>query len=284
MKVSEIYKNKKQPVSFEIFPPKGDLSIKELSGILSKMQSLSPDFISVTYSAGGSGNSEKTATVASIVKNTYSIDAVAHLTCINSDKDEIERMTEKLKNEGIENILALRGDKTENQKSEFAHASDLIPILKEKGFCVGSACYPEGHISCSSPEKDREYMKLKQDLGADFFVSQLFFDNNCFYRFLENTSKLGINKPVIPGIMPFLSQAQISRMIFMCGASLPSEIIRLLNKYSDSAEDLRKAGIEYAGEQILDLLKHDVDGIHIYTMNHPDIAEHQMSLIRSFGK
>lgn len=281
MKISDVYKSKKQPVSFEIFPPKGDLSIKELSGILSKLQSLSPDFISVTYSAGGSGNSDRTATVASMVQNTYSMNAVAHLTCINSDKTEIDKMTEKLKTEAIENILALRGDKTENSKSEFSHASDLIPILKEKGFCVGSACYPEGHISCDSPQKDWDYMKLKQDLGADFFVSQLFFDNNCFYRFLDYTAKIGIDKPIIPGIMPFLSQAQISRMIFMCGASLPSEIIRLLNKYADNAEDLRKAGIEYASHQILDLLKNDVDGIHIYTMNHPDIAAYHMEQIRS---
>ena len=281
MKISDVYKSKKQPVSFEIFPPKGDLSIKELSGILTKLHSLSPDFISVTYSAGGSGNSDRTATVASMVQNTYSMNAVAHLTCINSDKTEIDKMTEKLKTEGIENILALRGDKTENSKSEFAHASDLIPILKEKGFCVGSACYPEGHISCDSPQKDWDYMKLKQDLGADFFVSQLFFDNNCFYRFLDYTAKIGIDKPIIPGIMPFLSQAQISRMIFMCGASLPSEIIRLLNKYADNAEDLRKAGIEYASHQILDLLKNDVDGIHIYTMNHPDIAAYHMEQIRS---
>ena len=281
MKISDVYKSKKQPVSFEIFPPKGDLSIKELSGILSKLQSLSPDFISVTYSAGGSGNSDRTATVASMVQNTYSMNAVAHLTCINSDKTEIDKMTEKLKTEAIENILALRGDKTENLKSEFSHASDLIPILKEKGFCVGSACYPEGHISCDSPQKDWDYMKLKQDLGADFFVSQLFFDNNCFYRFLDYTAKIGIDKPIIPGIMPFLSQAQISRMIFMCGASLPSEIIRLLNKYADNAEDLRKAGIEYASHQILDLLKNDVDGIHIYTMNHPDIAAYHMEQIRS---
>jgi len=257
------------------------LSIKDLSGILSQLQSLSPDFISVTYSAGGSGNSDRTATVASMVQNTYSMNAVAHLTCINSDKDEIERMTEKLKAEDIENILALRGDKTENSKSEFSHASDLIPLLKEKGFCVGSACYPEGHISCETPQKDWDYMKLKQDYGADFFVSQLFFDNSCFYRFLEYTAKIGIDKPVIPGIMPFLSQAQISRMIFMCGASLPSEIIRLLNKYSDNSEDLRKAGIEYAAHQICDLLKNDVDGIHIYTMNHPDIAAYHMQQIRS---
>lgn len=281
MKVSEIYKAKKQPISFEIFPPKGDMSIKELSGILSQLRALEPDFVSVTYSAGGSGNSDRTATVASMVQNTYGMNAVAHLTCINSDKDEIEKMAEKLKSEDIENILALRGDRIDGAKSDFSHASDLIPILKDKGFCVGSACYAEGHITCETPEKDWDYMKLKQDLGTDFFVSQLFFDNNCFYKFLEYTKKIGINKPVIPGIMPFLSQSQISRMIFMCGASLPAEIIRLLNKYSDNADDLRKAGIEYAAHQIGDLLKNGVDGVHIYTMNHPDIASYHMDYIRS---
>lgn len=281
MKVSEIFKTKKQTVSFEIFPPKGDLSIKELSGILSQLHTLAPDFISVTYSAGGSGNSDRTATVASMVQNTYGMNAVAHLTCINSDKEQIERMSDKLKNEDIENILALRGDTIHGAKSEFSHASDLIPILKEKGFCVGSACYAEGHISCDTPEKDWDYMKLKQDLGTDFFITQLFFDNTCFYKFLEYARKIGITKPIVPGIMPFLSQSQISRMIFMCGASLPSEIIRLLNKYSDNPDDLRKAGIEYAAHQIGDLLQNGADGIHIYTMNHPDIARFQTDYIRS---
>lgn len=281
MKISEIYSSKKQPVSFEIFPPKGDLSIKELSDILSNLKSLSPDFISVTYSAGGSGNSDRTATVASMVQNVYSMNAVAHLTCINSKKEETEKMCEKLKSEGIENVLALRGDKTDTENSDFAHASDLIPILKEKGFSVGSACYPEGHISCDSPEKDWDYMKLKQDLGADFFISQLFFDNECFYRFLEYAKKIGIKKPIIPGIMPFLSQSQISRMIFMCGASLPAEIIRLLNKYSDNPEDLRNAGIEYAAHQLEGLIRNGVDGVHLYTMNHPDIAKRLTEYIRS---
>lgn len=280
MKVSQIYETKKQPVSFEIFPPKGDLSIKELSNVLSQLQALSPDFISVTYSAGGSGNNINTVAVASMVQNVYNINATAHLTCLNSSKEEIDVMTDTLKSEGIENILALRGDKN-TEKKDFAHASDLIPILKEKGFCVGAACYPEGHIACESPEKDWEFLKLKQDVGADFFVSQLFFNNNHFYKFLDYAKKIGINKPIIPGIMPFLSQSQISRMIFMCGASLPSSIIRLLNKYADNPEDLRKAGIYYAAKQIDDLLKNGVDGIHIYTMNHPDIAKYHMDYIRS---
>ena len=281
MKVSEIYKSTKQPVSFEIFPPKGYLSIRELSDILSQMKSLNPDFISVTYSAGGSGNSDRTATVASLVQNTYGINAVAHLTCANSDISEIESMSEKLKSEGIENILALRGDSIEGTHSEFSYASDLIPILKEKGFCIGAACYPEGHIACETPEKDWDYMKTKEVLGADFFMSQLFFDNTYFYKFLDYARKIGVTKPIIPGIMPILSQSQISRMIFMCGASLPSAIIRLLNKYSGNAADLRKAGIEYAASQALELLENGSDGIHIYTMNHPDIARYHTERIRS---
>lgn len=281
MKVSQIYENKTQPLSFEIFPPKGYLSIKELSDILSQMKTLEPDFISVTYSAGGSGNSDRTATVASLVQNTYGINAVAHLTCKNSDKREIEEMTEKLECEGIENILALRGDIISDGGSDFRHASDLIPILKNKGFCVGSACYPEGHIECDRPENDWKYMKLKEDLGTDFFVSKLFFDNSCFYEFLDYSRKIGVTKPIIPGIMPILSKAQISRMIFMCGASLPAEIIRLLNKYADNADDLRKAGIEYAVNQVSELLDFGTDGVHIYTMNHPDIARQNAELIRS---
>lgn len=281
MKISEIYKTKKQPVSFEIFPPKGDLSIRELTDILSNLTALSPDFISVTFSAGGSGNSDKTSTVASMVKNTYKTDAVAHLTCINSSRAEIDALTDTFIAEGIENVLALRGDIRDDKKTDFSHSSDLIPVLKEKGFCVGAACYPEGHISSESPEKDWEYMRLKEDLGADFFISQLFFDNNVFYKFLEYTEKLGIKSPIIPGIMPFMSQAQISRMIFMCGASLPAEIIKLLNKYSDNAEDLKKAGIDYASRQILNLLENGVSGIHIYTMNNPEIARYNVEKIRS---
>lgn len=281
MKLSEKFRQGNPSVSFEIFPPKGDLSIKELSDILSKLCSLTPDFISVTYSAGGSGNSDKTSTVASMVQNTYNTDAVAHLTCINSDMTEIEHMIAKFKSEGLENVLALRGDCTEDKKSDFSHASDLIPILKNNGFCVGATCYAEGHISCESPQKDWDILRIKQDAGVDFFISQLFFDNEKFFEFWEYTKKIGINKPIIPGIMPILSQSQITRMVFMCGASLPSSVIRLLNKYADNAEDLRKAGIEMATNQVLELLNHGVDGVHLYTMNHPDIAESQMNAIRS---
>lgn len=281
MKLSEKFQQGTPSVSFEIFPPKGDLSIKELSDILSKLCNLAPDFISVTYSAGGSGNSDKTATVASMVQNTYNTDAVAHLTCINSDKTEIQEMIDKFKSEGLENILALRGDCMGGGKTDFLHASDLIPVLKDNGFCVGATCYAEGHISCESPEKDWEFLRIKQDAGADFFISQLFFDNTKFFEFLDHARKIGITKPIIPGVMPILSQSQITRMIFMCGASLPSSVIRLLNKYADSAEDLRKAGIEMATNQVLELLNNGVDGVHLYTMNHPDIAEFQMNVIRS---
>lgn len=270
-----------QSLSFEIFPPKGDLSIRELSDILSKLCALTPDFISVTYSAGGSGNSDKTATVASMVQNTYNTAAVAHLTCINSDKSEIEQMIQKFKSEGLENVLALRGDSTGESQGEFSHASELIPLLKDNGFCVGAACYAEGHISCDNPQKDWDYVLTKQDAGADFFVSQLFFDNDCFYRFLDHVRKIGVTKPIIPGVMPILSRSQITRMIFMCGASLPSSVVRLLNKYADNADDLKKAGIEMASNQVIDLLEHGVDGVHLYTMNQPDIAEYQTDRIRS---
>ncbi len=281
MKISDVYKTKKQPISFEIFPPKGDLSIKELTDILSRLQALSPDFVSVTYSAGGSGNSDKTATVASMVQNAFKMNAVAHLTCQNSTKSEIDRMADILKTEGIENILALRGDATDSSNADFSYATDLIPILKDKGFCIGAACYPEGHISCSNPLEDWKYILKKQELGADFFVSQLFFDNDYFYKFLDTVRKLGVDKPIIPGIMPILSQSQISRMIFMCGGSVPSSIIRLLNKYADNPNDLRKAGIEHAALQLRDLLQNGVDGVHIYSMNQPDIAEFQMNFLRS---
>lgn len=280
MKISEIFKSK-QPLSFEIFPPKGDLTVDSLRGTLDELKKLNPDFISVTYSAGGTGNSNKTVDLAGIVKNEYGIEAMAHLTCINSNLSEISSVVEKIKKQNIENVLALRGDIVEGVvASDFLHASDLIYHLKNDGFCLGAACYAEGHVGCESLEKDIEYLKLKQDSGAKFFVSQLFFENRVFYEFLERAQKMGIANPITAGIMPMLSKAQVSRMIFMCGASLPSEIIRILNKYENNPDDLKKAGIEYAAKQVSDLKNHGVDGIHLYTMNNPEIAKEIVKAVK----
>lgn len=283
MRIADIYK-KKMPISFEIFPPKGEIDIDSLKSMLSDIKQLSPDFVSVTYSAGGTGNSGNTSYIAGMIKNDFKMNACAHLTCINADKEKIDSEVASLEKNGVGNILALRGDIVgDNKPKDFFHCCDLISHLKGKNICIGAACYPEGHISCESIEKDIEYMKLKEEMGAEFFISQLFFENDIFYRFIEKIRSAGIKSPVDAGIMPFLSKSQISRMIFMCGASLPAKIIRLLNKYENSPEDLKKAGIEYAGSQILDLARHGVDGIHIYTMNNKDIAKYETELLRNDG-
>lgn len=280
MKISEIFK-RKTPVSFEIFPPKGDLSVDSLRDTLYSLKTLNPDFISVTYSAGGTGNSGKTVELASVVKNEFGIEAMAHLTCINSDRQTVRQVVSHIKNEGIENVLALRGDVIEgNVPKDFKNASDLIEEIKNEPLCIGAACYPEGHVTCESVEKDIEFLRVKQDSGAEFFVSQLFFENRAFYDFIEKTEKAGISVPITAGIMPMLSKSQVSRMIFLCGASLPSQIIRILNKYEYDAESLKKAGIEYAASQARDLISNGVDGIHLYTMNKPEIASGIMERIK----
>ena len=273
MKISDIYQQKELTVSFEIFPPKGDLGVETLRSVLDTLGEQRPDFISVTYSAGGGGNSHKTVELAGMIQYEYGLNAIAHLTCVNSSEEQVGASVTAMKAQGIENVLALRGDRMAGAApGAFSHATDLIAALRGEGFCIGGACYPEGHIESSGLAEDLEYLKKKEEAGAEFFVSQLFFDNSYFYRFLEEARRRGIQNPIAAGIMPILGKAQISRMIFMCGASLPSEIIRLLNRYENSPEDLRRAGIEYAAEQALDLARHGVDGIHIYTMNQPDIA------------
>ncbi|MBQ8397902.1 MAG: methylenetetrahydrofolate reductase [Clostridia bacterium] len=286
MKISEIFNTGTLPVSLEIFPPKGELGVETLRSTLDELHDLAPAFISVTCSAGGSGNGGgaggKTAQLAELVQREYNITSVAHLTCISAKRDDIDRTVEDLRSRGIENVLALRGDRVAGREpGDFAHASELIEALAGRGFCIGAACYPEGHITCDSLEADLDHLYEKQQAGASFFTSQLFFDNDSFYRFLDAARARGIDRPILPGIMPILSKAQITRMIFLCGASLPSQIVRLLYRYEDSPEDLRRAGIEYAAGQLCALRDHGVDGVHIYTMNHPDIARTCIEALRA---
>ncbi len=281
MFVSELYKGK-CPVSFEIFPPKGDLNIDSARELVSELKVLNPDYISVTYSAGGGGNSLKTIDIASVIKNEFQIEAVCHMTCINSDRQEVESVISRIKENGIENVLALRGDIVEGKTpTDFKFAKDLIPLLNDAGLCAGAACYPEGHVDCFDPELDVEYMKEKEDAGAQFFLSQLFFDTASYYDFMERCARHGIKKPVSAGIMPVRTKDQILRFIFMCGASLPRKLINVLNKYENSPEDLKKAGMEYASEQIVELMKNGAQGIHIYTMNRPEIAAYNMNSIKN---
>ena len=272
MKIAEIFQQKK-PISFEIFPPKGELSTESFHATLSALSKLSPDYISVTCSAGGSGGRERTAVLAGSIRKDYGIESCAHLTCINSDEEMLREDVQRLHDAGVENVLALRGDVIPGSTARvFRYASQLMHRLQAEGFCMGGACYPEGHIECADPEEDLRHLYEKQEAGASFFVTQLFFDNTCFYRFLEKARGIGVHIPITPGVMPILSKAQIERMIFTCGASLPSDIIRILYRYENDPDSLRKAGIDYAVRQIRDLQAHGADGIHIYTMNRPQIA------------
>ena len=270
--VSELFCGK-QPLSFEIFPPRGDLTEVEARRVAGELAELNPAFISVTYSAGGSGNSGATTTVASLIQNELGVPSVAHLTCQGLTRAMLEEKIAEMRAAGIKNVLALRGDpRPDAPQGDFAYAADVIPVLREAGFCVGAAAYPEGHVTCTSLEDDIAHLREKQDAGAQFLVTQLFFDNEDFFRFRDLAARAGIAVPITCGIMPFMSKNQVSRMIFMCGASLPSPIIRLLNRYEGDDEALCRAGIEYAAAQLRGLRDAGADGLHVYTMNKPAVA------------
>lgn len=284
MFIKDLFSRKKPVISFEIFPPKKDCDVDVIYRTIEQLAGEQPDFISVTYSAGGVG-SEKTVEIASIIKKNFGIESLAHLTCITANSQKIHSTIEELNKNNVENILALRGDIPANFKHDgklqYRYASDLIREIREYDkFSIGAAAYPEGHIEADDLTSDMINLEKKVKAGADFLITQLFFDNKLFYGFMENKNKYEINIPVSVGIMPVLSKQQIQKMIFMCGASLPSKIIRILNKYENDPDSLRDAGIEYAAEQIDDLLQNDVDGIHIYTMNQPEIAKKILNYIR----
>lgn len=291
MRVDEVFTQAREagelPVSFEIFPPKGELTLERAREVGGALASLDPSFISVTYSAGGGGNKGATARIAELIREETGVPTVAHLTCISLFRDELAGKIEELRAHGIENVLALRGDipadddRANPHPADFRYAKDLIPALVGAGFCVGAAAYPEGHIDCDDLKRSVSHLREKQDAGASFLVSQLFFDNECFYRFRELADAAGITVPISAGIMPFMGKQQISRMVFMCGASLPSPVIKLLARYEDDPVALRQAGIDYACRQLEDLRDHGVDGCHIYTMNRADVASACMSALRA---
>jgi len=282
MQIKELYARGRPVVSFEVFPPKQDTDLADIYAVLDRMSELTPDFISVTYGAGGGKNSGLTAEVASFIQQNHGICSIAHLTCIGANQERILDLLEQVKLKGINNILALRGDlpdaSTTGSEStspgSYRYAEELIRDIRKQGdFCIGAACYPEGHIDCDDLSFDTLCLRRKQEAGADFLITQLFFDNDFFYRFIERVRGGGVTLPISAGVMPILSRRQIERMIFLCGASLPSGIIKLLYKYENNPGDLCRAGIEYAAKQITDLIAHGVDGVHIYTMNKPEIAE-----------
>ncbi len=278
MKISSMFGQGKTVFSFEIFPPKKTSSIETIYNTLEELKDLKPAFISVTYGAGGTmteAGHSKTCEIASIIKNKYNVTPVAHLTCVNSTKEQVEAELNALQANGIENILALRGDINPDVPRcyDFAHASDLVEFIKAHGdFHISGACYPEGHADAESKVQDILNLKKKVDAGATHLMSQLFFDNTHFYDFLEKARIAGVNVPIEAGIMPVTNKSQIERMVTMCGASLPQKFVKIMQKFENNPEALRDAGIAYAIDQIVDLISNGVDGIHLYTMNNPYIA------------
>lgn len=275
MRLSEIHQQKKNVLSFEIFPPKKDDELKNIDKTLEILCELKPDFISVTFGAGGSSNHNKTIQLAKKIKEEYQVEPVVHLTCLCYDKAEIDAFSKELAEEGIENVLALRGDRNPDvpEKKDFIHASDLITYLKQTSdFCIAGACYPECHPESEDRVAEMRHLRTKVDAGAQVLLSQLFFDNQFFYRFVEDCRIAGIDVPVTPGIMPVINASQIKRMVTMCGASFPQRFERIIHKYEGNKQALFDAGMSYALSQIIDLLANDVDGIHLYTMNNPTVA------------
>lgn len=276
MLINDLYAEKETVISFEIFPPKKDSPIETIYRTIDELRDLRPDFISVTYGSGG-GSRDRTVEIASLVKNKYLTECLAHLTCITSTPEDSENTLNQLMKNGIQNVLALRGDiPNEFKKTSdmpYLYAKDLIKTInKQSGFCVGAAAYPEGHISCENMDRDIEHLKEKVDAGVDFLITQLFFDNELFYNFREKVRKKGIAIPISAGIMPVLNKNQINRIIELSGAALPIKFKRVMNKYENNPEALREAGIAYATEQIIDLMSADIDGIHLYTMNKAEVA------------
>ncbi len=273
MKVREIFE-KKTVFSFEVFPPKKTSSIDVIYQTLDELHDLHPDFISVTFSAGGSGNAQFACDIASRIKEN-GITPMIHLPCINYTKDEISATLAEINKRGIENILALRGDINSDipPKREFAHASDLITFLRQQGeYDIAGACYPECHPDSDTLDEDIDNLKRKVDAGADHLITQLFFDNDSYYDFLDKVRAKGINVPIEAGIMPVVNKNQIERMVTTCGASLPRKFVKIMQRYEHQPEALRDAGIAYAINQIVDLAASGVDGIHLYTMNNAYVA------------
>ena len=279
MKIKDILSKNQVTFSCEIFPPKNYMNMDKTKAVADEICTLNPDFMSVTYGAGG-GNAKQNVEIAQHI-NEKGCTALAHLTCVSSTKEEVSEAIDKLKSCGIENVFALRGDIPEGMEDkprEYKYASELVNEIKRQGdFCIGAACYPEGHVECESMEQDLINLKNKVDCGVDFLTTQMFFDNTAFYSFMFRALKLNIDVPIIAGIMPMTNAKQIVRSCQLSGATLPTEFRRIADKFGYNPEAMKQAGIAYATEQIIDLIANGVKGIHLYTMNKPDVTASIMS-------
>ena len=274
----------KQTFSFEIFPPKGDLPIDQAVTLATALSVEDPDWISVTFSAGGSGNSDNTISVAGTIERDLGTCALAHLTCLGSSKADVDRFIDSLAEYGVKNVLALRGDMAPGKRIiDFEYATDLISYIKERNpeLCVGAACYPEIHPESTGAADDLKWLRYKVDCGADHLITQLFLDNRYFFDFREKAAIAGIDAPIEAGIMPVTNKRQIERMVKLCGVELPQKFVRVLERYEHNETALRDAGIAYAIDQITDLIAEGVDGIHLYTMNNAYIAHRIYDAVQS---
>lgn len=283
MRIAELFRRKNAVWSFEVFPPKAQSGMDGINATLSELADLAPDYVSVTYSAGGSRNAH-TAEVARKVR-ALGMEPLAHITCVNSTRQEVLSALENLKASGVENVLALRGDRVEGATStDFRYASDLISFINSNGFDfdVSAACYPEGHPESESMLADVRHLKEKVDLGVTHLNSQLFFDNDDFFRFMDMVRLAGIDVPVQAGVMPLVKASQFGGIVKMTAAKIPSKMSRMYARFADDPESLCEAGIAYATDQIIDLLSGGVDGVHLYIMNNAYVARRITENVRPF--
>lgn len=275
MKITQIFAEHEVTISFEVFPPKTDDRYATVEKAACEIAALHPSFMSVTYGAGG-GTSKNTASIAADIQDKFHTPVLAHLTCVSSTREYVRNMVNIYKEKGIENIMALRGDIPKEGRSvfEYNHACELIHDIKsiDNSFCIGGACYPEGHVECESPSADIRYLKEKVDAGLDFLTTQMFFDNNMLYNFLYRIREAGIDVPVLPGIMPITNRKQVARSVALSGSTVPQRFRMMVDRFGDDPAKMKQAGVIYATEQIIDLISNGVTHIHVYSMNKPDIA------------
>lgn len=275
MKINTILSDKKPSISFEVFPPKQETGLDDVKAAAGAIAALKPSFMSVTYGAAGS-TSKLTIEVASDIKNLHNVPVLPHLTCVASSKEHVTNMLNQIRENNIDNIMALRGDLPKDGIicHDYEHASDLIRDIKAQApdLCIGGACYPEGHVECTRKSDDILFLKEKVDAGCDFLTTQMFFDNNIFYNFLYRVKDIGIDVPVVPGIMPITTAKQLSRSVQLSGTSVPERFKAIVDRFGDDPVSMRQAGIIYATEQIIDLIANGITHIHVYSMNKPDVA------------
>ena len=283
MQIKELFNKKNPVISFEVFPPNKNFTKEKLIEVTGQLAELNPDFISVTYGAGGT-NRSGTIEIASHIKNNLNIEVMSHLTCIGSTKQDISNYISEIKKHNIKNVLALRGDIPQGRdesiydEGDYRYASDLINDIKNEDITIAGAFYPETHFE-NNDLQDLIHLKNKVDLGVDFLISQIFFDNDKFFNFMEQAQKLNINVPLSAGIMPVTNAAQIKRITSLCKSSIPKKLEKILDKYGHDHESMKKAGFIYATEQIIELLANDIPAIHLYAMNKPEVARAIMNNI-----